>query len=274
VITRTLPVTRPTEPDHPENPDRLRLGTVALVAGLICQVPLGVLHPHREYANDSVAAFHEYARSGDWVLVHLGQYLGLMLATIGLVAMATYLGRQRGPAGFLGQVAVVTAVVSAAVFAVQMAVDGVALKAAVDTWDAATATADRSAAYRVAESVRSVEKGLSALFNLINGLTLLSLGLGLSMASGRGRRLGWIAAVAGVGFIAVGVLTAQTGFSHEATSAALPATVTLVVFAVGMAFAGRYEDHTDQGGGRAHCVVGADDPLTCGRAGLSRRADE
>ena len=71
MITRTLPVTRPTEPDHPENPDRLRLGTVALVAGLICQVPLGVLHPHREYANDSVAAFHEYARSGDWVLVHM-----------------------------------------------------------------------------------------------------------------------------------------------------------------------------------------------------------
>ena len=193
-----------------------------------------------------MAAFHEYARSGDWVLVHLGQFLGLMLATIGLVAMATYLGRQRGPAGFLGQVAVVTAVVSAAVFAVQMAVDGVALKAAVDTWDAATATADRSAAYRVAESVRSVEKGLSALFNLINGLTLLSLGLGLTMASGRGRRLGWIAAVAGVGFVAVGVLTARTGFSPTRPRPCSPGDLTLVVFAVGMAFASRTSDTCDR----------------------------
>ena len=128
--------------------------------------------------------------------------------------------------------------VSAAVFAVQMAVDGVALKAAIDAWEAASSTADATAAYRVAESVRSVEKGLSALFNLVNGLTLLSLGVGLTLGGGRGRRLGWIAAVAGVGFVAVGFLTARTGFSHEATSAALPATVTLVVFAVGMAFAG------------------------------------
>ena len=274
MTTRTLPVIRSHGYGPPREPRPLRLGTAALVAGLLSQVPLGALHPHREYANDSVAAFHEYARSGDWVLVHLGQFLGLMLATIGLVAMATYLGRQRGPAGFLGQVAVVTAVVSAAVFAVQMAVDGVALKAAVDAWDAATATADRSAAYRVAESVRSVEKGLSALFNLINGLTLLSLGLGLSMGSGRGRRLGWIAAVAGVGFVAVGVLTARTGFSHEATSAALPATGTLVVFAVGMAFAGRHEDHTDQGAAGLTVFVGADDPLPRGRVGLRRRADE
>ena len=237
MTTRTLPGSRPTDTNRPESPDQLRLGTATLVAGLLSQVPLGALHPHREYANDSVAAFHEYTHSGDWVLVHLGQFLGLMLATIGLVAVATSLGRHRGTAGFLGQVAVVTAVVSAAVFAVQMAVDGVALKAAVDAWDMATTTADQSASYRVAESVRSVEKGLSALFNLINGLTLLSLGIGLTLGSGRGRRLGWIAAVAGVGFVAVGVLTARTGFSHEAASAALPATGALVVFAIGMAFA-------------------------------------
>jgi hypothetical protein len=53
-------------------------------------------------------------------------------AAIGLVTVAASLARQRGPAGFLGVVAAVTAVTSTAVFAVQMAVDGVALKAAVD----------------------------------------------------------------------------------------------------------------------------------------------
>ena len=86
--------------------------------------------------------------------------------------------------------------------------------------------------------MRSVEKGLSALFYLVNGLTLLSLGAGLSLGGGRGRRLGWMAAVAGVGFVAVGLLTARTGFSHEATTVALPATGALLVFAVGMTFAG------------------------------------
>jgi hypothetical protein len=235
---RTTPVTPPTDTLRIESPTQLRLGTAALVTGLLSQIPLGAMHPHRENANDSVAAFHEYARSGDWVLVHLGQFLGLTLATIGLVAMATSLGRHRGVASFLGLAAAVMAVVSAAVFAVQMAVDGVALKAAIDAWEAASSTADATTAFRVAESVRSVEKGLSALFNLVNGLTLLSLGAGLSLGGGRGRRLGWIAAVAGVGFVAVGFLTARTGFSHEATSVALPATGALLVFAVGMTFAG------------------------------------
>jgi len=214
--------------------NRLRLGAVTLLAGLVSQVPLGALHPHREYANDSVAAFHEYAHSQDWVLVHLGQFLGLLLVTIGLVSIAGTLARQRGAAGFLGLAAGVAAVVSAAVFAVQMAVDGVVLKAAIDAWEAATGTTDQEAAFRVADSVRDLEKGLSALFNLTNGLTLLTLGTGLAFSRGPGRRLGWLAAVGGVGLLVVGVLTALTGFSHQASSVALPATVTVLAFAVAM----------------------------------------
>ena len=229
---------RPVAPDTSDpydDPNRLRLGTAALLLGLLSQVPLGSLHPHEEYANDSTAAFHEYAHSQDWVLVHLGQFVGALLLTVGLVTVATALTRQRGAAGFLGLAAVVTAVASAAVFAVQMAVDGVALKAAVDEWVTATGNLDRDVAYRVAESIRSVEKGLSALFNTINGLTLVSLGVGLTLTRGRGRRLGWVAAVTGVGLLAVGVITARTGFSHEATSLMVPTTVVLAVFAVGMA---------------------------------------
>ena len=228
---------QPVAPDDPsryDDPNRLRLGTAAMLLGLLSQVPLGSLHPHQEYANDSAAAFHEYAHSQDWVLVHLGQFLGVLILTVGLVSVATALSRQRGAAGFLGVAAAVTAVISAAVFAVQMAVDGVALKAAVDDWVSATGTVDRDVAYRVAESMRSLEKGLSALFNTTNGLTVLSLGVGLTLTRGPGRRLGWVAAVAGVGLGAVGVITARTGFSHEATSLMVPTTAVLAVFVVGM----------------------------------------
>lgn len=217
-----------------EDPNRLRVGAVALLVGLLSQIPLGALHPHREYANDSVAAFHEYAHSEDWVLVHLAQFLGMLLVTVGLVALATTLARQRGAAGIFGLVAAVTALISIAVFAVQMAVDGVALKAAIDAWESATSATDQAAAYRVADSIRSIEKGLSALFNLTNGLTLLNLGVGLTLSRGHGRRLGWLAALAGVGLLTVGVITARTGFSHEASSLALPTTGALAVFAVGL----------------------------------------
>jgi hypothetical protein len=115
-----------------------------------------------------------------------------------------------------------------------MAVDGVALKAAVDAWVSATGTAERDAAYLVAESVRSVEKGLSALFNVTNGVTMLSLAVGLAL-TGRSRWLVWIAVVAGLGLVAVGVVTARTGFSHEATALMLPTTAAVAVFAMGMA---------------------------------------
>jgi hypothetical protein len=217
-----------------DDPARLRLGATAMAVGLLGQVPLGALHPHQEYANDSAAAFHEYAHSGDWVLVHLGQYLGVLLVAVGLVAVATSLPRQRGPAGFLGVVAAVTAVTSAAVFAVQMAVDGVALKAAVDAWVSAPTAAEQDVAYRVGESVRSLEKGLSALFNLTNGVTMLSLGAALALTPGR-RWLGGVATVAGSGLVAVAVITAHAGFSHGATALMLPTTAALSVFTAGVA---------------------------------------
>jgi len=212
----------------------LRVGTAFLAGGLLSQVPLGALHPHREDANDSVAAFHEYSHSHHWVLVHLGQFLGLVLITVGLVAICETLRRQHGAARGLGLVAAVAAIVSAAVFAVQMAVDGVALKSAIDGWESAAGGTDKAAAFQVADAVRSVEKGLSAVFNLSNGLTLLSLGLGLTRGEGCGRRLGWLAAVAGVGLLSVGAITAHTGFSHAASSLALPTTGLLAVFGIGM----------------------------------------
>ena len=213
---------------------RLRFGSTALLVGLLSQLPLGTLHPHGEQPNDSVAAFHEYAHSDTWVLVHLGQFAGLLLATIGIVTIAAVLTRQRGAAGVLGLVAGVTAVVSAAVFAVQMAVDGVALKAAVDAWESARGTSHSTAACAVADSVRSVEKGLSAVFNITNGLTLTSLGLGLATSPRPHRWLGGLAAVGGAGPLAVGVVTAQTGFSPEASTLALPASVALAAFGIGM----------------------------------------
>ena len=40
--------------------------------------------------------------------------------------------------------------------------------------------------------------------------------------------------IAGVGLLTVGVITAWTGFSHEASALALPATGAPMVFAVGM----------------------------------------
>jgi hypothetical protein len=219
----------------PDNPVLLRLGAVSLVLGFLGQVPLGVLHPHQENPNDSPAAFTEYAHSGDWVVVHLGQFVSALLVTFGLIVIATSLTRQKGFAGALPVLGALTAVTTTAVFAVQMAVDGVALKAAVDAWISTSGGAEQSAAFHVADGIRATEKGLSALFHLNNGLTLVSLGIAVALGSRYPRWLGWVGATAGAGLLLLAMLTAQTGFSREAASVAQPATLLLAVFVAGMA---------------------------------------
>jgi hypothetical protein len=205
-----------------------------MLLGATAQVPLAVLHPHQAQPNDSQEAFAEYAASHDWVLVHLAQYLGSLLITIGLVSVAVTLAQRPGITGQLGRIAAVTAVVSTAVFAVQMAVDGVALKAAVEHW-ATAPPARRVAAYDIADSIRSLEKGLSALFHLNNGITLSA--LGLAMATRQGSRvLGWFGFPAGLGFLSTAVITAHTGFSPQAGAFALVPTLLLAAFLIAAAW--------------------------------------
>ncbi|WP_127128172.1 hypothetical protein [Georgenia sp. SYP-B2076] len=214
----------------------LRLGAVAIVAGIVLQVVMEALHPSRENPNDSAAAFAEYARSGVWTAVHIGQFLAALLIVLALVALAGSLARQPGTAGALAMVARVTAVLVAGVFAVQMAVDGVALKAAIHAWLAAPA-ADRAAAFLVAEGVRALEKALSGFFHLLNGTTLLALGLSMTLGRSYSRGLGVLGAVAGLALLVGGVVTAHTGFSMAAGRVLLPATVLTFLYLLGASVA-------------------------------------
>jgi hypothetical protein len=213
----------------------LRLGAVAAVLGVLLEIAMNFLHPSGADPNDSAAAFAEYARSGNWQYVHIGQFLGALLIVLALVALSRPLSRQPGLAGALATVGAVTAVLVAAVFAVQMAVDGVALKGAIDTWSRAASAADRATAFQVADGIRWVEKSLSSFFHLVNGLTLLTLGLSVALGRGRRRWLGWIGAVSGVAFLVGAATVARTGFSAEADRVLLPGLLLSAVFLLGSA---------------------------------------
>ena len=134
---------------------------------------------------------------------------------LALVAIARTLSRQAGAAGAMAVVGTVTAVLVAAVFAVQMAVDGVALKGTVDTWAHASSAADTSTAFLVADGVRWIEKALSSFFHLLNGTTLLVLGLSVAFGGMAQRWLGWVGVVAGILFLAGGIIAPRTGFSPD-----------------------------------------------------------
>jgi hypothetical protein len=114
-----------------------------------------------------------------------------------------------------------------------MAVDGVTLKAAIDAWIRAVNPADQAAAFQVAESVRWTEKGLGGFFQLIEGITILTLGLSVAFGHRYPRWLGWIGVPAGTAIAAGGTVTAHTGFSAQAGLILLPGTLLLAVFLVG-----------------------------------------
>jgi hypothetical protein len=217
------------------DPRVLRSAVVAAVLGFGLQLVASAQHPTRVDPNDSAAVFVEYAASSAWTLIHLGQFVGGLLVAVSLVQIGRSLPRD-GIAGALASIGSIAAIVWASIFGVQMAVDGVALKATIDAWLAAPA-GSADAAFLVAEGVRSIEKGLSALFILTNGVTLLALGLAVAAGRTYAPWLGWFGTAAGLGFIAGGVTTAHTGFSAEAASVIGSAQVPALVFLFGTAVA-------------------------------------
>ena len=158
-----------------------------------------------------------------------------MLIVVALVALARVLSRQPGVAGALAIVGGATAVTVGAVFAVQMAVDGVALKAAIDAWASAASPGEtESTALRIAEEVRWLEKGLAGVFQLTNGATLFTLGFPSPSAACFRGGFGWVGALAGLAFVAGGISTAHTGFSAESGTFLMPAMLLLAVFLLGV----------------------------------------
>jgi hypothetical protein len=193
------------------------------------------LHPSKADPNNSAAAFQEYAASTTWTIVHIGQFFAALLVALALVVLARSLTRQGGVTGALAVVGGASAILVAAIFAVQMAVDGVVLKATIDTWNNATQAADKSSAYQVAEATRWLEKALSAFFHLANGTTLLILGLAIAFGRGYPGWLGWVGAASALGFLTGGVVTAYTGFSPLAGTVLLGPVVLVTVFLLGAA---------------------------------------
>ena len=212
----------------------LRIAAVAVPIGIAMEILMEALHPSKADPNDSAAAFAEYAASNIWTIVHIGQFFAALLVALALVTLARSLARQGGVAGALAVIGGVTAILVAAVFAVQMAVDGVALKATVDTWTNA-GQADKASALQVAEGMRALEKGLSGFFHLVNGTTLMVLGLAIAFGHSYPRWLGWVGAVSGIGFLVGGVVTAYTGFSSLAGTVLLGPTVLSAIFLLGAA---------------------------------------
>jgi hypothetical protein len=119
----------------------LRLGSVAFLAGLVIIIVSTIFHPSSQPLTNHPLVFAEYAASKTWIGSHIGQFAGLMLVFAGgFVALHLFLASSESSVvKALALLGLATTIVAASTFAILQAVDGIALKRAVDSWVAAPA---------------------------------------------------------------------------------------------------------------------------------------
>ena len=214
-------------------PIPVRLGSVSAIAGAVILMVATMLHPMGADPSDHIAAFTEYAADHAWIVTHLGQFLGIALMFVGLVALSDSLSEE--PIAWLARLGVYVAAAALAAAAVLQAVDGIALKLMVDNL-AAASDEQKPSAFLAALAVRQIEVGMASFMPLLFGTAIALLGGAVAKSTAYPTWLGWLGLAGGVGTVVGGLLTAFTGFSMTAMSVAMPFALILVIWMVAIGF--------------------------------------
>lgn len=204
-----------------------RMGSVSFLAGLvIAVVSTFVFHPTGEDLMNNPVIFAVYAEDDLWIASHIGQFAGIMLIFAGgFVALHRLITRsESGTASALAWFGLVAAILAASTFTILQAVDGIALKIAVDTWYAIPPTTtsssaaeggegEKAIAFRVAEGIRWTEWGVQAYYRMLQGTVALIFGVAIAKSALLSRWIGAVGIAAGIVTIAAGVVVAYVGFS-------------------------------------------------------------
>ena len=194
----------------------LRLSATLLFAGVLLSLLAGLFHVDPADPNDHVAAFTVYASSGVWTAAHLGQFIGMALLIAGLLVLFVTLNVHPGMLGWAGRFGAVAAVVALALYGVLQAVDGVALKQAVDAW-ARVPDAEKAARFASAEAIRWVEWSLRTYFSFLLGLSLVLYATVIVGTATIARSIGYLMGLSGLAYVALGWVLGTAGFSAGAT---------------------------------------------------------
>lgn len=209
----------------------LRLAATLAFAGFAVSVIAGLFHADTASANDHPATFAEYARSGIWTAVHLGQFAGMALLISGLLVLLVVLKAPEGVMAWAARFGVVAAVAALALYASLQAVDGVALKHAVDAW-AAAAEPEKTARFATAEGIRWLEWGVRSYQSFVLGAALLLTGAVVVGAHRVSGLIGYLMALSGLAYVAQGWVVGAEGFSPANAIPILAGIVLILVWSV------------------------------------------
>jgi hypothetical protein len=209
----------------------LRLSAMLLFVGILLSMFAGYFHPDHEKANDHVAVFAEYAHSDIWTAVHLGQFAGIAVIIAGLFVLFFALNVHSGTARWMGRLGAVSAGVTLALYGVLQAVDGVALKQAVDAWMRAP-DAEKAAHFAGAEAIRWLEWGVRSYESFMLGLSFVLFASVIVLTGRVSRPIGYLMALSGLAYIAQGWVIGSEGFSATNSTPTLVGIVATLVWSI------------------------------------------
>jgi Domain of unknown function (DUF4386) len=191
----------------------LRLSAALLLVGQVLFIVVGLFHPDGD-ANNHPAVFAEYAGSGSWTAVHLGQFAGMAILLAGLFALFFVLGGSAGRATWASRFGAAAAAAALALYGVLQAVDGVALKQAVNAW-ASAPDAEKAARFASAEAIRWLEWGTRSYQDFVLGLALLLLAAAVVRTAWLPWPMGVSIGLSGLAYLVQGWVVGSEGFSNS-----------------------------------------------------------
>ena len=208
----------------------LRLSAWLLLVGQLLYILVTQFHAGGD-ANNHPAIFAEYAGSGIWTAVHLGQFASMAILLGGLVALLFALEVQAGTARWAGRFGAASATATLVLFGVLQAVDGVALKQAVNAW-ASAPDAEKTARFASAEAIRWLEWGVRSYQDFTLGLALLLFAAAVVRTAWVPRPIAYLMGLSGLTYLVQGWVAGSEGFSQTQSVAIVLAWVLSLVWMI------------------------------------------
>jgi uncharacterized membrane protein len=196
----------------------LRIGSIAFLAGVVIAIVSTAIHPSTEDPSNHPVVFTKYASNDSWIAVHIGQFVGLIMVFAGgFVALFRLLSQSESSmASILAWISLALAIITATAIAVLQAVDGIALKMAVDSWIAAPPE-EKPFTFRVAEGIRFIEYGINSIFRILQGAVAVIFGVAIVRSMILSKWIGGAGVVIGAITIYAGIEVAYLGFGGLTT---------------------------------------------------------
>ena len=189
---------------------QVRRAATLLLLGQVLYVLVTLLHTGGE-ANRHNAIFAAYAQSAIWTAVHVAQFACMAVMLSGLLVLFAALDVEAGTGGLVARLGAAATTAALALYGAVLAVDGVALKQAVNAWANAPET-EKAARFAAAESMRWLEWGTRSYENFTLGLAVL-LAAAIVRRARLPRPIAYLMGLAALTYLAQGWSAGIEGFS-------------------------------------------------------------